>query len=743
MSTVSLKAWLAGTIIILPMLLAAVPVLPNIDTNNIVVITNSPYQASTNSSDNAAAIQAAINASAAGATTNGAAGGTVRIPAGVFLSGPLTFKSSVNLQLDAGAVLRMLPFGQWPGSTNANGASINLLGATNLTDIAISGAGTIDGQGQPWWNALETNSSFLRPILIRFQGCNRQLIQGVTLTNSPMFNISVSSSKGNVTVQNVTILAPSSSASPASHNTDACDVSGTNILVQNCVISVGDDDFTCSGGTSGIVLTNNTYGNGHGVSIGSYTDGGVSNMVVANCTFNGTQNGIRIKSDNDRGGLVQNISYFNIGMTNVNLPIQVYGYYNEVGTPSSISPYYAATQAVASVSSTTPICRNITFSNINATSVSGYPIGVIWARTEMPATNIVFNHVNLTGNRNFCLYNVCGAQFIDCNLTTSSASNTFALFNADLVITNSAADTSLFKFEGLTTNDYASSFTFYNALGTLKNTNAFGTGPLTLSASTFTVSNNLDLSSGTVINYTLGTNAAQLAVTGNLTLGGTNTISAGAGFTNGTYTLMSYNGLLYGSLPALGSAPAGYGCTYNTNTAGLVRLTVVYTNLQAPAAPANLTASATNLAIRLTWHSVTGATDYNLKRGTVSGSYPTVFNVVTATNYADSAVTNGVNYYYVVTAVGAGGESTNSWPASAMPLPSNQPANLVMHLSGNQLQLSWPADHLGWRLEMQTNALHRGLGTNWVTVPNSTNMATTNLMLNFTNSSVFLRLVYP
>jgi len=63
----------------------------------------------------------------------------------------------------------------------------------------------------------------------------------------------------------------------------------------------------------------------------------------------------------------------------------------------------------------------------------------------------------------------------------------------------------------------------------------------------------------------------------------------------------------------------------------------------------------------------------------------------------------------------------------------------VMQLSGNQLQLSWPPDHLGWRLQMQTN----GLGTNWVTVAYSTNMLATNLLLNPAYGGVFLRLVYP
>ena len=107
-------------------------------------------------------------------------------------------------------------------------------------------------------------------------------------------------------------------------------------------------------------------------------------------------------------------------MTNVNIPIQIYAYYNEVGTPNSVTPQTAATEPVAAVTGTTPIYRNITFSNITATSVSGYPVGIIWARTEMPATNIVFDKINLTGDQNFGLYNVSGAQFIDSTINVRS-----------------------------------------------------------------------------------------------------------------------------------------------------------------------------------------------------------------------------------------------------------------------------------------------------------------------------------
>jgi hypothetical protein len=164
----------------------------------------------------------------------------------------------------------------------------------------------------------------------------------------------------------------------------------------------------------------------------------------------------------------------------------------------------------------------------------------------------------------------------------------------------------------------------------------------------------------------------------------------------------------------------------------------------APAAPAGLTANATNLLIKLNWNSVAGATNYNLKRGTTNGgAYPTIFSGLTATNYSDANVTNAATYYYVVTAIGAGGESTNSFQASAVPLPSNQPTNIVLLLTNGQMQLSWPPDHLGWRLQTQTNNLASGLGTNWATVPNSTDVISMNIVVNPTNGSVFYRMIYP
>ena len=127
---------------------------------------------------------------------------------------------------------------------------------------------------------------------------------------------------------------------------------------------------------------------------------------------------------------------------------------------------------------------------------------------------------------------------------------------------------------GLATSGYRNSLALYNTLAGLKNTNVLDDGPLTLAASTLTVTNNLMLFPTSVFNYTLGTNAATVAVLGNLALGGTNNLSAGPGFTNGTYTLMTYTGSLSGNNPVLGSAPTNFSYSFNTSTAGQVQLVV-------------------------------------------------------------------------------------------------------------------------------------------------------------------------
>ena len=120
--------------------------LPTINSNNIVIVTNATYGAIGDGVfTNTTAFQNAINTAAAGGLVNGLRGGMVEIPSGTFLCGPLTLKSNVRLQLDAGAVVRLLPYGSWPGSPYTGTVS-PLINGSSLTNIAVTGTGMFDGQ---------------------------------------------------------------------------------------------------------------------------------------------------------------------------------------------------------------------------------------------------------------------------------------------------------------------------------------------------------------------------------------------------------------------------------------------------------------------------------------------------------------------------------------------------------------------------------------------------------------------
>jgi hypothetical protein len=160
-----------------------------------------------------------------------------------------------------------------------------------------------------------------------------------------------------------------------------------------------------------------------------------------------------------------------------------------------------------------------------------------------------------------------------------------------------------------------------------------------------------------------------------------------------------------------------------------------------PVAPTGLAANPGNSQVTLNWNASAGSTGYKVKRAATSaGPYTTITNVF-PTAFIDAVVANGTTYYYVVSAVNLSGESVNSTPVGATP-SSTARVNLAMSLSAGALNLTWPGDHTGWRLQVQTNAPSLGLGTNWMDVPGSS--LTNNLVIPVdpTQGSVFYRLVY-
>jgi polygalacturonase len=314
-----------------------------------------------------------------------AGGGIVRLSAGTYLSKPISLRSKTTLQLDEGAKLKATDDPQdflRPGVTmeSAKGSSAfaAFVNGKNLTDVTIAGKGIIDGSGARWWipaeEARNKTPGFTspRPRMVLLVGCKKVKVTGVTLVNSPSFHL-VPKNCEDVVIEGVTIRALS-----VSPNTDAIDPSESrHVRISKCVIDVGDDNIAIKSGhvnpahpnaaCEDITVTDCTFLNGHGMSIGSETVGGVRDVTVQRCTFENTANGIRIKSARGKGGLVENITYSNITMKNVKIPISISSYYEGPAEGDSAQ----------SVTSLTPIYRNIRITNLTATSPRGAGLGLI------------------------------------------------------------------------------------------------------------------------------------------------------------------------------------------------------------------------------------------------------------------------------------------------------------------------------------------------------------------------------
>ncbi len=161
-----------------------------------------------------------------------------------------------------------------------------------------------------------------------------------------------------------------------------------------------------------------------------------------------------------------------------------------------------------------------------------------------------------------------------------------------------------------------------------------------------------------------------------------------------------------------------------------------------PGAPTGVAAGAGDGVVNLNWNATANATGYKVKRALVSGGAYNPLFTLSATNHADLTAANGTRYFYVITATNLAGESGNSLEVTARPV-SQSPTNVSWGLAGGQLELSWPADHLGWSLQTQTNSLNVGLGSNWTTIPASAATNLLSLPIDPGVGGVFFRLVYP
>jgi polygalacturonase len=323
-------------------------------------------------------------------------GGVVVVPAGMWVTGPVELKSNVNLHLKRGAVLQFTDdFNQyklvatnWEGLPQMRNQSP--LSANNATNIAITGYGIIDGNGDVWrmvkkekltetqWKKLtasggvlsddkktwyptekslkgsklknpgeitsektpefyESVKDFLRPNLLVFTQCKQVLLEGVTFQNSPAWCLHPLMCE-DLTVRNVYVKNPW-----YAQNGDGIDVeSCKNVLIENSTFDVGDDGICIKSGrdeagrkrampTENLIARNCTVYHAHGgFVIGSEMSGGAKNLFVENLTFIGTDIGLRFKTTRGRGGIVENIYINNITMKDI------------VGEAILFDMYYAA-----------------------------------------------------------------------------------------------------------------------------------------------------------------------------------------------------------------------------------------------------------------------------------------------------------------------------------------------------------------------------------------------------------------
>jgi polygalacturonase len=323
----------------------------------------------------------AINDAIATCSQNG--GGVVLIPNGFWLTGPIVLKSNVNLHLSKNTLLQFtgdfsqypLYVGYWEGVAAYRCQSP--ISATNAENIAITGNGIVDGNGDFWravkkekltesqwknkienggilaedkktWypseknfvgskvknagviaagatlNSVEAYKDFLRPNLVVLNSCKKVLIEGVTFQNSPAWNLHPLICE-DLIVRNVYAKNPW-----YAQNGDGIDIeSCKNFLIENSTFDVGDDGICIKSGrdeegrkrnksTANGIIRNNTVYHAHGgFVIGSEMSGGANNLFVYNCTFIGTDIGLRFKTARGRGGIVEKIYCENIYMKDI------------------------------------------------------------------------------------------------------------------------------------------------------------------------------------------------------------------------------------------------------------------------------------------------------------------------------------------------------------------------------------------------------------------------------------------
>ncbi len=162
-------------------------------------------------------------------------------------------------------------------------------GVTGATIQSLTGSGIIDGNGQPFWNAFATNSSYARPTLVYTEASNEITFKNLNFKNAPNVFHSVTGGSTNVVYDTLTLTAAQADSTGAvPKNTDGFDIgSATSITIKNTVVSNQDDCVAFKAGSNFVTVTNITCTGSHGLSVGSLAGGAGSNDVVKNIIVNG------------------------------------------------------------------------------------------------------------------------------------------------------------------------------------------------------------------------------------------------------------------------------------------------------------------------------------------------------------------------------------------------------------------------------------------------------------------------
>ena len=342
------------------------------------------------------AFRAAIQAAKA------AGGGTIYVPPGKYISGPIELFSNMTLDVDAGATIAFpvapIPFERTRYLGVETLAPMALIGGRNVENVTVTGRGTLttglydewakaygpapvipdksENANGPHWDhllkSLEAGQPVseaeyreaapeLRPSFVYFENAKNVLVENVRIVGAPMFVVHLLYSE-NATVRNVMI-----EANPGPHVNGIVVDSSRFVRLSDDYIDTGDDGIVIKAGkdadglrvnrsSENVTITNCTVHHAHGaVTIGSETSGSIRNVVASNITAVDTENGIRIKSRRGRGGVVEDVRFDNWTMENVGAGIVVTSYYVMGGE---------GTTAEEAASKRTPAFRNIAISNV-------------------------------------------------------------------------------------------------------------------------------------------------------------------------------------------------------------------------------------------------------------------------------------------------------------------------------------------------------------------------------------------